>query len=819
MNSSLRHRRRSAPVLLSAIGFLLCSGWSSAQVTWSWSTVAGTPGSAGSEDSPGLQAKFYQPHGIIIDPAGNFYVADRSNHVIRKITPAGVVSTIAGQAGLIGSTDGTGGAARFSHPLGIARDGAGNLYVADSANNMIRKISPAGAVTKLAGQTLAGYEDATGAAAKFSAPTGVAVDGTGNVFVTDSSNHLIRKIAPGGAVSTFAGQAGVFGIANGTGTSAQFRNPSGIAIDATGNLYVTEFNSHTIRKITPAAEVTTLAGQPGVSGASTGTGNTAAFYSPTGIIAAADGTLYVADCNNNMVRKVTAAGVVTNIAGLAGSEGAQEGQGTLARFNNPYGITIDLQGNLFVADRDNALIRRVTPTGQVFNFAGTPLGEGHADSTGPAARFNNPRGMAMDATGNLYVADYGNHTIRKISPAGVVTTVAGLAGATGSTDGTGSLARFSSPSGMSISEDGTKLVVADQGNSTIRALTLPGMVVSTLAGSAGAHSFADGNPGDARFNGPRGISRNPTTGAFFVADPGNNSLRRVGTTGIVTTVTALTAPGDSAVSANGQVYITGPGNHVIHSAPAAGGSSGIVLGTPGSSGYAEGQSPNAKFNNPNGITANGLYIYVADTGNHAIRTFFTSGTVAIDTVGGWPTHSGSGDGIGKGARFNAPHSIMTAPNGDIYVADSGNHRIVRGKAYGNPWLAWLAFHGITSGAAGDEDGDGVANLLEFAFSTHPRSGVQSNSANSGSTIISRGLPSIVPVPGGFRGLYTFLLQQPAGLAYTPQFSHDLQTWYNHTGSTAFAGIDAEVNLISVPFPATLPNGHPPRFFRVRVEMP
>ena len=201
-----------------------------------------------------------QPEGTAVDSNGNIYVADYGNHTIRKITPTGIVTTLAGSSGITGSSDGTGSAARFSFPSGVAVDKAGNVYVADQGNDTIRKVTPAGEVTTLAGLAgRTGSADGTGSVARFFAPHDVAVDGAGNVYVPDAGN-TIRKITGAGVVTTFAGTAFSSGFADGTGSAARFFEPTGVAVDAAGNVYVADSLNYTIRKITPAAAVTTLAG-------------------------------------------------------------------------------------------------------------------------------------------------------------------------------------------------------------------------------------------------------------------------------------------------------------------------------------------------------------------------------------------------------------------------------------------------------------------------------------------------------------------------------------------------------------------------------
>jgi sugar lactone lactonase YvrE len=324
------------------------------------STLAGS-GSSGSADRTGNEASFNWPNGIAVDSSGNVYVADSENNKIRKITPvgAGVVTTLAG-SGVSGSDDESGTAASFAYPRGVAVDGVGNVYVADSSNHKIRKITPAGHVTTLAGGggnewNGAGSADGTGTAASFSYPNGVAVDKNGTVYVADSGNHKIRKITSVGVVTTFAG-SGVSGSEDGTGTAASFNYPNGVAVDKNGNIYVADFWNNKIRKITPAGVVTTLAGS-GRQGSRDGTA--ASFRSPSGVAVDSSGDVYVVDGSNHKIRKITPAGVVTTIAG-SGVSGSEDGTGTAASFNYPSGVAVDSTGNVYVADNNNHLIRKIT---------------------------------------------------------------------------------------------------------------------------------------------------------------------------------------------------------------------------------------------------------------------------------------------------------------------------------------------------------------------------------------------------------------------------------------------------------------------------
>lgn len=271
------------------------------------------------------------------------------------------VRTTAGVAGVAGSADGTGTAARFNSPYGVARDGAGNLFIADTFNFTIRKMTPAGVVTTVAGLAgMPGSSNGVGTEARFQTPYDVAVDSAGNLFVADSENHTIRKITPAGLVTTFAGLAGFPGSADGMGSAARFNLPNSLTVDGVGNVYVADTFNHTIRKITPDGLVSTVAGTVGVTGTSDGMGSTARFSHPFGIAADANGQVYVADTFNHTIRKLATDSTVSTLAGAPTFWGTQDGVGYYGRFLSPRGVAVDGAGNVYVADEGNHLIRKVT---------------------------------------------------------------------------------------------------------------------------------------------------------------------------------------------------------------------------------------------------------------------------------------------------------------------------------------------------------------------------------------------------------------------------------------------------------------------------
>ncbi|HUM03254.1 MAG TPA: NHL repeat-containing protein [Thermoanaerobaculia bacterium] len=335
-----------------ALCFLLVPHGAGAQVV---TTLAGS-GAHGSADGTGTAATFYTPQGLAVDSSGNVYVADKFSNKIRKITPEGEVTTFAG-SGSLGSDDGPAAAATFFYPYGVAVDLSRNVYVADTYNYKIRAITPAGVVSTLAGTGESGDDNGPGAAATFSWAVGVAADSSGNVYVADSGSNTIRKITPAGVVSTLAG-SGAGGSADGPGDEATFSEPSGVAVDSSGNVFVADTDSNKIRKITAGGAVTTLAGS-GASGSADGTGAAATFTNPFGVAVDSSQNVYVADSGNNKIRKITPAGVVSTLAG-SGAYGGADGIGAAATFYTPTGVAVDSSGTVYVADSGNNKIRKIT---------------------------------------------------------------------------------------------------------------------------------------------------------------------------------------------------------------------------------------------------------------------------------------------------------------------------------------------------------------------------------------------------------------------------------------------------------------------------
>lgn len=373
-NTQLLSLLATAALLLSACGgnpgggnsTSIYGAISAGEAGYTVSTIAGT-GIAGSLDGLGSLATFANPSAVAVDSTGNVFVADTGNQVIRKITTDGMVSTFAGQVGQWGYRDGPAGSAMFYEPVGLVIDPIGNLYVADSGNSRIRKITPLGEVSTYAGSGgdsihPADFVDGPALLAILGGPLGLTLDDLGNLYVAATNNSLIRKISPAGQATTIAGvlsiDSSAYAPCSTGGSCATFRGPGSIARDKSGNLYVADTLNQTIRKVTPAGEVSTLAGS-GVQGFADGAGASAQFDSPFGLVVDSKGNLYISDQNNSVIRKITQDGNVSTVAGQAGVSGNTQGPGAQATFHLPSGLAIDKDDTLYVADYSNHSVRKL----------------------------------------------------------------------------------------------------------------------------------------------------------------------------------------------------------------------------------------------------------------------------------------------------------------------------------------------------------------------------------------------------------------------------------------------------------------------------
>ncbi|MBD2701400.1 hypothetical protein IC229_12175 [Spirosoma sp. BT702] len=700
-------------------------------------TVTGTT-SIG-DGGPATDANINTPNGVAVDGLGNIYVSDTENNRIRKVNVAnGTISTIAG-TGTYGYS-GDGGAAinaKLNSPSGLALDLSGNLYIADRGNHRIRKISAAnGTISTVAGTGTGGYngDGILAINAQINIPYGVYVDASDNIFIPDRGNHRIRMVsAANGTISTVAGTGtGGFSGDEGAATIAQINFPMGVYVDGSGNIYIADQANHRIRKVTAAnGKISTLAGT-GIEGYSGngGAATSATFSYPDGVWGDGTGNIFVADHHNHAVRKIIAAnGTISTVAGTsAQGYNGDGGAPTGAQLNFPINICIDGSNNLYIADKENHRIRKVSATnGTISTVVGTGSrtyrGDGGAATN---ARLNEPSGVAVDGSGNIYIADQYNHRIRKINAAnGIISTIAGTTTYGFSGDGGAATnARLTQPTGVALDAAGN-LYIADQYNHRIRKVNATNGNISTVAGNGSANYSGDGGAAtSASLNYPTGVAID-AAGNLYIADKMNHRIRKVlAVNGTISTIAGngsggfsgdygaatsarLNNPMDVSVDAAGNLYIADKDNHRIRKVNASDGTISTVAGnstiseappgggTPGGGPPGPGEPPGpgggmpsggyrgdggaatmAELNSPTGVWVDGAgNLYIADQSNHRIRKVNATNSIISTVVGnGSSGYSGDG-GAATAAMLYKPADVVLDGSGNLYIADQSNSRI------------------------------------------------------------------------------------------------------------------------------------------------
>lgn len=697
------------------------------------STVAGT-GVQGYSEGSVLTANFSLPSDVAWRN-GVMYIADFGNMMIRRVS-SGVVTTVAGKSGPIGFVDGSAMDARFAQPHSLVFDAVGNMYVTDQFNHAIRKITSAGIVSTIAGNGVAGYADGNGSAAQFNVPSEITIDAQGNLIVSDYWNHCIRKVTPAGDVTTIAGTAGVSGFKDGLATTAQFFHPSGVEVDKDGNIYVADKFNHRIRKITPSGYVITVAGNSS-STYSDGLGALAGYDGPSGIVLDAVGNIYVSDNFAERIRKIssvslnvfnTTAGYASPVqfVGISGAGltnnlivSAPVGFEISTSATTGFSSTLTLAPTATVVSTVKVYVRvsslalagsyndslEINSTGAVmqrYSIKATVLANassptimsaktfssisgagtnGYLDGAGNLAKFGNPGDLVMDASGNTYIADNSNHRIRKITPNGTVSTLAG-SGVAGFADGTGTAAQFNYPNGITINTDGV-LFVSDGSNNRIRQITSDG-IVTTFAGS-GTAGAVNGIGTAAQFKFPTSIAAD-LFGNLFVADFSNNKIRKITADGTVSDFggTGYNGPSGIAVDINGNVYVADQTSRRIRKITAAGVMT--TLSGTGTSGTLDGIPSTAQFASPYDIAVDlSGNIYVTDGYNMNVRKITQTGVV---TTIGASTISVNGflDGISTDALLYYPSGLTTDVNGNVYLFDNQRVRKIANFTF-DPFVA------------------------------------------------------------------------------------------------------------------------------------
>jgi len=681
---------RAAWLLIAACPFC-CAGSSSGYLI---STIAGgnimpaTP-------ILGTSASVTPTRGVAVDSAGNAYFANGFLHAVFKLDPSGLLTRVAG-TGTAGYS-GDGGpavAAQLNFPLGVAADSSGNVYVADEYNNRIRKISADGRISTVAGNGAQGYSGDHKAAtsASLSYPFGVAVDAGGALYIADYGNSCIRKVSADGTISTVAG-TGTQGSAGdgGLATSAQLNRPQGMAVDSSGNLYIADYWNSLIRKVDTTGTISKFAGYPwpqdvavdgpgnvyliannsvyklnasgagyrevgtGIGGYSGdgGAASIAQLDNPLGLAADASGTLYIADSYSGRLRKVSA-GIITTVEGGGTGDG---GPGSFGQLNRPGSVARDSQGNVYINDSANCRIRRIAPNGAISTVAGTGVsgysGDGKA-ATAAQLNLSAASGLALDASGNLYIADSGNGRVRKVDSSGTISTVAG-GGLFRPVNGLlATKAYFYSTTGLAFDASGN-LFISDVG--IVCKLDVTTGLLSTVAGTGVNGESGDGGLAtSAALWGPTSLARDGK-GNLYILESMEEHVRKIdGTTGIITTVAGT---GVRAYSGDG------------------------------------GPATSAALWQPEGVAvdASGT-LYIADAQNEVIRAVSSTSGIITTIGGGGSGYYGSGDGgPATSATMDLPYGVFADPSGAIYVADTYDNAVRLLTPIGvRPLLSVQSFH-------------------------------------------------------------------------------------------------------------------------------
>jgi sugar lactone lactonase YvrE len=674
-------------------------------------TVIAGNGSSGfsGDGGPAISAQFNYIHGLAADRAGNLFVADTNNSRIRKISPAGIVTTFAG-TGAWGDT-GDGGpaaSAQLANPRGIEVDESGNVLIADSGNNRIRKVSLSGIITTVAGNGKAGFAGDGGpaTAAQLNYPVGVALDASGNIFIVDRSNNRIRRVNGAGIITTLTGGIPGFSGDGGPASSARISDPRGVALDANGNVFVSDSGNNRIRMITPAGGIVTIAGgSPGFSGDG-GPASAAQLALPIDLATDGLGNLFIAERGNYRVRRINGAGIIESVAGTSDDGGSA----LAAQLAFPNAIAVDASGNLYIADTDLQRIRRITPDGVISSVAGSGAA-GFGGDGGPAlsAQLNYPAGVTADAAGNIFIADTRNHRVRKVTPGGAITTVAGTGSGGFSGDGgRASAAQLNGPRGVFVDAAGN-LYIADTDNQRIRKVTTAG-TITTVAGTGAAGFSGDGAPAvAAQLRNPVSVAAD-RSGTLYISDSDNNRIRKVTADGLI-----HTAAGNGAAGFAGD----------------------------------RGPASSAQVTYPNQIAVDGLgNLFIADTGNGRIREVTPDGI--IQSLAGNGQYGFSGDnGPAASAVLALPYGVAIDGLNTLFIGDTFNNRVRRlALSISSITVANSSGVSLTSAGAGPSIQVGYARVQPTPGSMTPAGLAIYGFHRDGFLVSETGVPATAPITAG-----------------------------------------------------------------------
>ena len=706
-------------------------------------------------------------NGVAKDSLGNLFIADTYNNVIRKVDTNGLTTIVAGNgSGSFSDDGGTATNAGLFEPAAVILDPAGNLIISDTLNSRIRKVNTNGVITTVAGNGQHSFNVGDGGAATNASlyyPQGICLDGAGNIFIADYENMRIRKVATNGIIRTVAGNGTASYSGNpsdgNAATSVSLNYLYSVAVDSSNNLFIADTYHHRIRKVNTSGIISTVAGNGTAGYAGDGGAATSAnLNNPVGVAVDAARNLYIVDSVNHCVRKVGTNNIITTLVGN-GTNGFA-GDGGLAVNANLSRPQNTTVDNLGILLIADAGNNRIRQVG-TNGIITTVAGRVLNDGDSATnATLNFVAGVAFDAVGNMYIADTYNNRIRKVDTNGIISTVAGNGVPTYSGDGVAATnASLFNPYGLALDSPGN-LFIADSRNSRVREVDTNG-VISTVAGNGSSGSSGnDGAATNAQLSLPYGVAVD-VIGNLFIIDPGNSRVRKLGTNGIITSLFSIGAPYGGAVDSAGNLYYTDILNNDVFKVFTDGShvtAAGISYYPGGFSGDG-GLATRANLFLPFGLTVDTTgNFFISDFGNLRIRKVNTNGI--ITTIAGNGTNGFSGDGGPAGnATISQPIGMTTDANGNLYFADQGNNRIRK--------LAYVDY--------ADQPSFAVTNVTPASLSNNYSVIVTSaaGSVTSSVATVSVQLPPITPAFTASNGLYTFTWSAVSNLTYQLQSATNL----------------------------------------------
>jgi DNA-binding beta-propeller fold protein YncE len=620
--------------------------------------------------------------------AGDLYIADAGNEVVEEVTPSGRLHVVAGDGRAGVPTPGPATRSALQGPDSVAVNRAGDLFIADSFNQRVEEVTPSGRLSVFAGDGQTGAPTPGPAArSALDEPSWLAFGPNGDLYLSDSGNSLVEKVTPAGQLSVVAGD-GKFGPPSpGPATGSALDQPSGLAVGPNGDLYIADPGNHVVEQVTPAGRLSVLAGQVGLSGAPVaGPAAASALAAPTGLAVDGQGDLFIADSGNNVVVEVAASGALSVVAGDGKQGQPSPGPAGASALDKPTGLVARPQGGLFIADSGNNVVEELSPTGELSVVAGV-AGNTGPPTVGPARRsaLSSPDGVAVNLAGDLFIADSGNDVVEEVGPEGDLSVVAGDGKQGRPRAGPATSSRLDGPSGVAVSPSGD-VYIADSGNNDIVEVTASDQL-RVVAGVPGQHGLPTPGPAArSRLDDPSGLAVGPG-GDLYIADSLNNLIERVnpsgelsivagnGEQGTPTTGLAVRSrlhwPTSVAFDADEDMFIADSRNDAVEKVSPAGLLS-VVAGLPGQAGpETPGPAAQSRLDWPTGVAADGQgYVFVADSENDVVAAVSPVGTLSVvagNGQEGFPT-----PGPALASAFSFPAGLAVGRDGDLYIADLVN---------------------------------------------------------------------------------------------------------------------------------------------------